>query len=130
MSDTDEMVRLMGHAADLCDKAQDHTNSNTIIAALANAAATLRMVAASVTPAPETPAEQKRANLPSVIDADEARRRLKVLRATADLTQADVAKATGISVPTISRFETGQGQMGGLAMLALLRWLESVEEQS
>lgn len=63
MSDTDEMVRLMRHAADMLDHARqalaqlrtlnatEETAAIASIAAAANGSATLRMVAASVTPA-------------------------------------------------------------------------------
>jgi transcriptional regulator with XRE-family HTH domain len=42
-------------------------------------------------------------------------RQVKAARALLDWSQADLAKASGVSLPTIARLEADDGPLGGLA---------------
>jgi|SRR5690554_1720205 len=59
---------------------------------------------------------------------DELCRRLKMTRLKADITQAELAEKSGVSLITVKRAESGKGNVTLMTLIALLRGIDALEQ--
>jgi|SRR5690606_6176499 len=59
---------------------------------------------------------------------DELCRRLRMARLKVDITQAELAEKSGVSLITVKRAESGKGNITLMTLIALLRGIDALEQ--